>query len=110
MQVFIVPLRVAPTQESILPPGSTSAFVACYAGGSGYEEAVQRCLAALAGDGLRPDEILQPINAMAASDWAAHVAEQWPDQAAGLPDQATFKTRIGRGEAMYGPFGTFSGA
>lgn len=90
-----------------MPPGSAGAFVTCYAGGSGYEEAVRRCLAALTGDGRRPDEILQPINVMAASDWTAHVADRWPDHAAGLPDQATFEAQIDRGDPVYGPFGTF---
>lgn len=44
---------------------------------------------------------------MAASDWSAHVKEQWPDHGEHMPDQAAFETAMADGKVIYGPFGGY---
>lgn len=102
-QVFVTPFRVSPKESSILPAGTTFAFLRCYTYAADYEEAVRKCLSALASDGMHVEEILQPIQSMRSSDWAQHIAEQWPDHASMLPDQKAFESSLLRGGVVYGP-------
>lgn len=98
-----MPFRVTPMAGSIMPPNVMQAFVTCYAGGKDYAQAAGRCLDALLADGMHPAEILQPISAMQASNWSAHIAETWPDHARALASQADFEASIGQGKVVYGP-------
>ena len=90
-----------------MPEGITGAYVSCYADADGYEQAIERCVAALAIDGMQVEEILQPIHSMDASQWSQHVHDQWPDQAAQLPNQNDFEEAARAGKVIYGPFGAY---
>jgi hypothetical protein len=105
--VFIVPFHVKRAAESIMPENVTGAYVSCYAAADNYEIAVAKCLSALQTDGMRVEEILQPINAMSIADWSRHIAEQWPDQAGQMPSQQEFESSVRAGNVVYGPFGSY---
>ncbi len=90
-----------------MPPNVIGGYVSCYAMADNYEQAIQRCLTALAADGLRVEQILQPINELRTADWALHIAEQWPSHAAQMPSQREFEAAIDGGRVVYGPFGTY---
>jgi hypothetical protein len=105
--VFIVPFHVRSLENSIMPPGTSEAYVSCYALAPAYEEAVLKCLGRLREDGLEPAEILQPIYSMDVSAWSQHVSEQWPDYASSLPSQSEFEGSVTRGGVVYGPFGSY---
>jgi hypothetical protein len=105
--VFIVPFHVKRAPESIMPENVTGAYVSCYAAADSYEIAVERCLSVLQVDGMRVEEILQPINAMSIADWSRHIAEQWPDQVGKMPSQQEFESSVRGGSVVYGPFGSY---
>lgn len=106
-KVFIIPFHVKRAADSILPPDASGAYVSCYAAGKDYVEAVQKALRQLGEDGLRAEEILEPVHEMKSESWARHVLETWADQAAGLPNQARFEAAMKDGEVIYGPIGTY---
>lgn len=105
--IFIVPFHVKRESESIMPENVAGAYVSCYAAAENYEIAVERCLSALRSDGMRVEEILQPINAMKVSDWSRHIEEQWPGYAGQMPSQKEFESSMTGGSVVYGPFGSY---
>ncbi|MBY6192140.1 hypothetical protein KUV22_17090 [Microbulbifer agarilyticus] len=107
-KVFIIPFHVKPLENSIMPPELGGAYVSCYATGETYVEATEKALQKLAEDGLHPEEILQPINEMLASDWSVHINEQWKDYVSNLPTQSEFEASIISGKVVYGPFGSYN--
>lgn len=84
------------------------AYVSCYAKGKTYVEATESALQKLAEDGLHPEEILQPINEMLASDWSVHINEQWKEYVSNLPTQSEFEASIISSKVVYGPFGSYN--
>jgi hypothetical protein len=106
-QVFIVPFHVKPTPDSIMPANFIGAYVRCYVAAADYKEAVVKCIDALRIDGLQAEEVLQPIQAMEASDWSQHIVDQWPDHATQMPNQAEFEASLIAGKVIYGPFGAY---
>jgi len=105
--VFIVPFHVKRDREAIMPENVAGAYISCYAAADSYEVAVGICLSALKADGLRVEEILQPINIMNISDWSKHIVEQWPDQASQMLSQKEFESSVRSGSVVYGPFGSY---
>lgn len=90
-----------------MPASMAGAYVSCYATADNYEYAVEKCLSALGADGMRVEEILEPVNSMSTADWSRHVAEQWPSQADQMPSQQEFETAVKGGNVVYGPFGAY---
>ena len=105
--VFIISLRVSREENSIMPSNSSGAYVNCYAMSDSYDRAVEVCISSLDQDGMRTEEILEPICSMPASEWSKHIVEQWPNQAAQMPTQVEFESSIRAGKAVYGPFGSY---
>lgn len=107
-KVYIIPFQVKPLENSIMPSGLGGAYVSCYASGDTYVEATEMALRKLAEDGLHPEEILQPIHEMVASDWSVHIAEQWKEYVENLPPQSEFEESMASGKVVYGPFGSYN--
>lgn len=107
-KVFIIPFHVKPLENSIMPSDLAGAYVSCYAKGASYVEAAESALKKLSEDGLHPEEILQPIHDMLASEWSTHVHEQWKDYVSSLPSQEEFENSIASGKVVYGPFGSYN--
>lgn len=105
--VFMIPFHVKPGENSIMPADMIGAYVRCYAAGADLEQAARACMKALGADGLLVEEIMQPIHIMVMTQWALHVSEQWPEQAAQMPSQLEFEASINAGKVVYGPFGGY---
>jgi len=106
-EVFIVPFHVKRAENSIMPDTATGAYVSCYTQANDYKHAIESCVASLGIDGMRVEEILQPIHSMNASQWGLHILDQWPDQASQMPTQREFEAAMEAGKVLYGPFGTY---
>lgn len=106
-EVFIIPFHVHGMEKSIMPGDVKGAYVTCYALTQSYEDAIGSCVAALREDGLKIEEVLQPISSMDMSQWAQHVLDQWPDHASLLPSQDEFENSMVNGRVVYGPFGSY---
>lgn len=107
-KVFIIPVHVKRTAESIMPPELSGAYVSCYASAREYIEATKKALQRLSDDGLFTEEILEPIQEMDSGDWSEHIVATWPDQAESLPTQEEFDEVIQRGGVVYGPFASYT--
>lgn len=106
-EVFIVPFHVKRAENSIMPDNARGAYVSCYVQANDYKLAIERCDAALRVDGMRVEEILQPIHSMNPSQWGQHILDQWPDQANQMPTQQEFEDAMEAGKVLYGPFGAY---
>ena len=106
--MFIIPFHVKALESSIMPSNTDGAYVSCYVKGETYVEATESALKKLAEDGLHPEEILQPIHEMPATEWLAHINEQWKDYVSNLPSQEEFESNISSGKVVYGPFGSYN--
>ncbi|WP_200919846.1 hypothetical protein [Duganella sp. Leaf126] len=108
-KVFIIPFHVKRLkQSSIMPNDLSGAYVSCYSTGRDYIEATEKSLKKLSGDGLYPEEIMQPIYEMVSENWTQHVGEMWPDQAESMISQADFEDIVQGGGVVYGPFGSYA--
>lgn len=105
--VFVIPFRVSPAEKSIMPLDANGAFVSCYAKAKDFEVAAKLCVETLTNDGLRIEDILEPVHALDQSHWMQHISEQWPEHASDLPDQQEFDKKMNAGVVIYGPFGAF---
>jgi len=107
-KVFIIPFHVTRTEQSIMPPDISGAYVSCYSVGQNYIEATEKSLKKLSQDGLHPQEILQPIHEMISEDWTKHISEMWPDHVASLLTQSEFEDAMVNARIVYGPFGSYA--
>ena len=107
-KVFAVPFHVKRMEQSAMPAELSGAYVTCYVAGSTYAEATEKSLKKLLGDGLHPEEILQPIYEINSENWTEHVSEKWAGYATSLPAQGEFESAMESGEVVYGPFGSYA--
>ena len=102
--VFAATFDVRRGEGSIMPDGVSAAYVTCFAAGPGYRSALENCAATLATDGLRVEQILEPVHSMNVSEWQQFVSSQWPEQADQMPGQVEFESVMNAGKVQYGPF------
>ncbi len=108
MKVFVIPFHVKALEHSIMPNDFGGAYVSCYAQGSTYIEATEKILKKLESDGLKAEEMLEPVYEMDSDSWCEHIENQWPEYIDSLLTQDEFNEAIASDEVVYGPFGSYN--
>ena len=103
-KVYIIPFRVKPSNNSIMPTNLLGAYVDCYTAGLDYVEAINKSLKKLSDDGLLYTEILPSVYEMDSNDWEVHVKGNWPEYASTLLSKIEFEEAIKNDKVVYGPF------
>ena len=109
-RLFELVVRVSRAQGSPVPEGASHALAPCFVFAADYEEALRRCVEALAGRLLVLEEVAPGVAEIPLERWSEHVQANWAEIAHYLPDGQRIGELAAERAIFFGPLAGFEPA